>query len=148
MKKSFGRYEFFLLRFYLYSSNFWIFYLYLLQKTNDVSTFKNPSLKAITLRMSLPRTVKLNIWQYVFKQYKIIGTRKILKTLKNHWEKLSLRLKVRISKITRTPKKVGVRTYATYANCRTLTRYMNLSGSDKLLTMTPHITVASADSAN
>ena len=34
---------------------------------------------------------------------------------------MSVRVKVRISKIMRTSIKVGVRTYATYTNCRTLT---------------------------
>ena len=47
-------------------------------------------------------------------------TRKILKTLKNHRGKMSVRVNVRMSKIMRTPIKVSVRTYATYANCRTL----------------------------
>ena len=47
-------------------------------------------------------------------------TRKILKTLKNHRGKMSVRVNVRMSKIMRTPIKVSVHTYATYANCRTL----------------------------
>ena len=33
---------------------------------------------------------------------------------------MSVRVNVRTSKIMCTPVKVGVRTYATYANCRTL----------------------------
>ena len=37
---------------------------------------------------------------------------------------MSVRVNVRTSKIMRTPIKVAVRTYATYANCRTL--YWNL----------------------
>ena len=42
------------------------------------------------------------------------------KTLKiNSKKKMSVRLKVRMSKIMRTLINVVVRTYATYANCRT-----------------------------
>ena len=37
---------------------------------------------------------------------------------------MSVRVKVRISKIMRTSIKVGVRTYATYTNCRTLTIFL------------------------
>ena len=44
----------------------------------------------------------------------------MLKTLKNHKEKIIVRVNVRMSKIVRMPIKVGVRMYATYANCRTL----------------------------
>ena len=40
---------------------------------------------------------------------------------------MSVRVNVWMSKIMRTPIKVGVRTYATYANCRTLT-YIKLYG--------------------
>ena len=47
-------------------------------------------------------------------------TRKILKSLKNLREKMSVRLNVRMTKIMCTPLKLGVRTYATYANSRTL----------------------------
>ena len=54
--------------------------------------------------------------QQVFKQYKIIRTRK----LANHTRKMGVRVNVRISKIVRTLIKVGVRKYATYVNCRTL----------------------------
>ena len=43
-----------------------------------------------------------------------------MKTLKNHREKISVLVKVRMSKIVRTPIKVGVCTYEMYANCRTL----------------------------
>ena len=52
-------------------------------------------------------------------KHKIIKTRKTLKTLKNHKEKMSIHVNVRMSKIMRTPIKVGVRRYAMYANCRT-----------------------------
>ena len=62
-----------------------------------------------------------NISQYVCWQYKITRTRNILKTLTNHMEKISPIVNVRMSKITCTSIKVGVRTYATYTNCRTLT---------------------------
>ena len=44
----------------------------------------------------------------------------MLKTLKNHREKIIVRVNVRMSKIVRMPIKVGVRMYAPYANCRTL----------------------------
>ena len=54
------------------------------------------------------------------KQYKLIRIRKISKTLKNHREKMSGRVNVRMSKIMRTPIKVGVRTYATYDIYQTL----------------------------
>ena len=53
-------------------------------------------------------------------KYEIIRTRKILRTLTNHRENMSVLVNVRMSKIMRTLVKVGVRTYATYANCRTL----------------------------
>ena len=53
-------------------------------------------------------------------KYEIIRARKILRTLTNHRENMSLLVNVRMSKIMGTPIKVGVRTYATYANCRTL----------------------------
>ena len=43
-----------------------------------------------------------------------------MKTLKNHREKMSVRVNVRKSKIMRTSVKVSVLTYATYVNCRTL----------------------------
>ena len=36
---------------------------------------------------------------------------------------MSVRLNVRISKIMCTPTKVGVHTYAMYANCRTLHKH-------------------------
>ena len=36
---------------------------------------------------------------------------------------MSVRVNVRMSKIMRTPIQVGVRTYATYANCRTLIQF-------------------------
>ena len=49
--------------------------------------------------------------QVNFKQYKIIRAKKILKTLQNHREKMSVRVNVRMSKIMRTPIKVGVHTY-------------------------------------
>ena len=54
------------------------------------------------------------------KQYKLIRIRKISKTLKNHREKMSGRVNVHMSKIMRTPIKVGVRTYATYDIYQTL----------------------------
>ena len=44
----------------------------------------------------------------------------MLKVLKNHREKLSACVNLRMSKIVCTPIKVGVRNYATYAKCRTL----------------------------
>ena len=47
-------------------------------------------------------------------------TRKILKTLKNHWKKISVHVNIHMSKIICSPIKVGVHTYATYANCQTL----------------------------
>ena len=53
-------------------------------------------------------------------KYEIIRTRKILRTLTNHRENMSVLVNVRMSKIMDTPIQVGVRTYATYANCRTL----------------------------
>ena len=53
-------------------------------------------------------------------KYEIIRTRKILRTLTNHRENMSVLVNVRMSKIMGTPIKVVVRTYATYANCRTL----------------------------
>ena len=40
-------------------------------------------------------------------------TRKILKTLKNHWKKISVRVNIHMSKIICSPIKVGVHTYAT-----------------------------------
>ena len=52
-------------------------------------------------------------------------TRKNLKSLKNHREIMSVRVNVRMSKIMRTPKKVDVRTYTTYANCRILKKCEN-----------------------
>ena len=42
------------------------------------------------------------------------------KCIKNHKEKMSARVNGRMSKIMFTPIKVGRRTHATYANCRTL----------------------------
>ena len=45
------------------------------------------------------------------KQYKIIKTRKILKTFKNHREKMSIFINVWMSKIMHTPIKAGVCTY-------------------------------------
>ena len=39
---------------------------------------------------------------------------------------MSVLVKVRISKIMRTPIKVGIRMYVTYANFRTLTKYVIL----------------------
>ena len=44
-------------------------------------------------------------------------TRKILKTSKNHKEEMSGHVNIRISKIMRTPIKVGICTDVTYANC-------------------------------
>ena len=44
-------------------------------------------------------------------------TRKILKTLKNHKEEMSGHVNIRISKIMRTPIKVGICTDVTYASC-------------------------------
>ena len=44
----------------------------------------------------------------------------MLETLENHREKMSVHVNVRMSTIMRTPMKLGVHTYATYANCRTL----------------------------
>ena len=41
----------------------------------------------------------------------------MLKTLKNHREKLSILVNVHMSKIIRTPIKVGIHMYAMYANC-------------------------------
>ena len=43
------------------------------------------------------------------KEYKLIRIGKILKTLKNHWEKMSVRVNIGMSKIMRTSIKVGVR---------------------------------------
>ena len=43
---------------------------------------------------------------------------------------MGVRVNVRISKIIGTPIKVGVRTYATYANCRTLL-WKKSSGKNK-----------------
>ena len=43
----------------------------------------------------------------------------MLKTLKINSKKISVRLKVYMSKIMRTLIKVAVRTYATYSYCRT-----------------------------
>ena len=48
-------------------------------------------------------------------------TRKKLKTLQNYKENMSVHVSVRMSKIMCRPVKVGVRTYATYVHCRTLT---------------------------
>ena len=45
---------------------------------------------------------------------------KNLKTLKNHREKMSVRVNVRMSKIMCMPVKVFTRMYVTYAICRTL----------------------------
>ena len=42
---------------------------------------------------------------------------KILKTLQNNREKIGVLVDVHKSKIMRTPIKLGVRAYATYANC-------------------------------
>ena len=42
------------------------------------------------------------------------------KKLEKYGKKMSEHVNVRMSKIMRTPIKVGTRTYATYANCRTL----------------------------
>ena len=47
-------------------------------------------------------------------------TRKFLKTLKNHDEKMTVRVNVRMYKIMHTPIIVRIRTYTTYANCGTL----------------------------
>ena len=60
------------------------------------------------------------IYFYTVFVYKIIKTRKILKTLKNHRSKMNVRVNVRMARIIRTLIKVEVRTYATYANYRTL----------------------------
>ena len=49
--------------------------------------------------------------QLVFKQYKTIRNRKILKTLKNHREKMSVQVNVRMSQIRCMLIEVGVRTY-------------------------------------
>ena len=45
------------------------------------------------------------------KQYKLITIGKILKTLKNHWEKMSVRVNIGMPKIMRTSIKVSVRMY-------------------------------------
>ena len=58
--------------------------------------------------------------KFPFKHCKIIRTIKILKTLQNHWKKMSVHVNVRASKMRRTLLKVAVCTYATYAICRTL----------------------------
>ena len=50
--------------------------------------------------------------------------RKILKTFQNHREKMSVRVNVRMSKITLTPIQVSIRLYVTYVNCRTLKCYL------------------------
>ena len=47
-------------------------------------------------------------------------TRKILKTLKYHMEKMSIRVNVHMSKIMCMPINVGIHTHGTYANCWTL----------------------------
>ena len=44
-------------------------------------------------------------------------TRKILKTLKYHMEKMSIRVNVHMSKIMCMPINVGIHTHGTYANC-------------------------------
>ena len=67
----------------------------------------------------------------VFKQFKTIRTTKILKPLRRNEEKMSVRVNVRISKIMRTPIKVGVRMYTTYANCPTVTLSSKLGFQDK-----------------
>ena len=50
---------------------------------------------------------------------KIIRTRKILKTLKSHKEKVRVYFIVRISKIMHMPIKVGIQMYVTCTNCET-----------------------------
>ena len=45
---------------------------------------------------------------------------KMLETLKNHREKISVCVNMCISKIMHTSIKVGLCTYAVYVNCRTL----------------------------
>ena len=52
--------------------------------------------------------------------YKHCKKQEILKILRNHREKMSVRVNVRMSKIMRTLIKVGVRTYATYSSYRIL----------------------------
>ena len=42
-----------------------------------------------------------------------------MKTLKNHKEKISIRVNICMPKMS-TPIKVGIRTYVMYANCQTL----------------------------
>ena len=44
----------------------------------------------------------------------------LTENLKSHGEKMSVRVNVRMSKIKRIAVIVSIRTYATYANCRTL----------------------------
>ena len=62
---------------------------------------------------------------HVFKLYKIIRTRKILKTLKNRREKMSVRVNASMSKIMCMSIIVGVCTYATHANGRSLSKTHN-----------------------
>ena len=45
---------------------------------------------------------------------------------------MSVRVNVRMSKIMRTPKKVGLRTYTTYANCQTLLLKLGVLAMKKL----------------
>ena len=56
----------------------------------------------------------------------------MLKTLKNHNEKMSVRVNVRMSKIMRTPIKLGVRAYATDSNYRNLIDFeqVNFAGCE------------------
>ena len=55
-------------------------------------------------------------------------TRKIFKTLKNHWEKMGIHVNKYSSKIMCISVKVGIRTYMTYANCKTLTSFYGFLG--------------------
>ena len=50
-----------------------------------------------------------------------------MKTLTNCWVKIGVSINVHMSKIMRTLIKVGVRTYAKYANFRTLASFANMT---------------------
>ena len=75
-------------------------------------TVKNLSLLRINHRS--------NIYQYVFKQHKIIRAKKIMKSLKNHRGKMSAHVNILMSKIMCMPIKIGICTYTTYTNCQPL----------------------------
>ena len=53
---------------------------------------------------------------------------KTRKILKNNWEKMGIHVNKYSSKIMRISVKVGVRTYMTYANCKTLTSFYGFLG--------------------